>query len=105
MDDMLRDRAQKSKARRDAVWMEIAVSRRQQEMPVPMLTACQLDAFICALRTRVLDREEGFSKRYGRKFVSEIRCDAKRIAMQKKAPLISAAVKKKGHHGGAQLCT
>ena len=68
-------------------------------MPVPMLTACQLDAFICALRTRVLDREEGFSKRYGRNFVSEIRCDAKRIAMQKKAPLISAAVQKKGTTG------
>lgn len=46
------------------IFMGAAFLRRQQEMPAPMLTACQLEAFICALRTRVLDREEGFSKRY-----------------------------------------
>jgi len=95
MDDTLRDRAQKNKARREAVLIEIAGARRQKEMPVSMLTARQLDAFTCALRTRVLDREGGFSKRYLREFVSEIRFDGKRVVMRgKKAALLSAAAQK-----------
>ena len=95
MDDTLRVRAQKHKARREAVLIEIAGARRQKEMPVSMLTARQLDAFTCALRTRVLDREGGFSKRYLREFVSEIRFDGKRVVMRgKKAALLCAAAQK-----------
>ncbi len=95
MDDMLRDRAQMNKARRDAVLIKIAGTRRQKEMPVSVLTARQLEAFTCALRTRVLDREGGFSKRYLKEFVSEIRFDGKRVLMRgKKAALLSAAAQK-----------
>lgn len=49
MDDTVRDRAQKNKARREAVLIEIAGARRQKEVPVSMLSASQLDAFTCAL--------------------------------------------------------
>lgn len=92
MDETLRDRAQKNKARREAVLIEMAGVRRQKEMPVSMLTARQLEAFSGALRTRVLDREGGFSKRYLREFVSEIRFDGKRVVMRgKKSALLAAA--------------
>ena len=95
MDEMLRDRAQKNKARREAVLIEIAGARRQKEMPVSLLTARQLETFSSALRTRVLDREGGFSKRYLREFVSEIRFDGKRVVMRgKKATLLAAATQK-----------
>ena len=55
----------------------------------------QLDAFSTALRARVLDRTAGFSKRYLREFVSEIRFDGKRVVMHgKKAALLAAAAQK-----------
>jgi site-specific DNA recombinase len=96
MDDLLRTRAQKLKARRDAVLIEIAGSRRQKEMPSEILSARQLDAFGTALRARVLDREGGLSKRYLREFVSDIRFDGKRVVMRgKKAALMNAAAQKK----------
>ncbi len=95
MDDTLRDRAQKNKARREAVLIEIAGARRQREIPVSMLSASQLDAFTCALRSRLGDREGGFAKRYLREFVSEIRFDGKRVVMRgKNAALMVAAAQK-----------
>jgi len=45
MDQTLTDRAQKHKARRDAVMIEMAQARRQEEMPVSLLTARQVEAF------------------------------------------------------------
>ena len=66
-----------------------------QEIPTDMLSARQLDAFSTALRARVLDRTAGFSKRYLREFVSEIRFDGKRVVMRgKKAALLVAAAQK-----------
>ena len=95
MDDMLKVRAQKLKFRRDAVLIEVAGSKRIKEVPVALLTARQLDAFSTALRARVLDRTAGFSKRYLREFVSEIRFDGKRVVMRgKKATLLAAAAQK-----------
>ena len=95
MDETLRERAQKNKARREAVLIEIAGARRQKEMPISLLTAGQLESFSSALRTRVLNREGGFSKRYLREFVNEIRFDGKRVVMRgKKSSLLAAAAQK-----------
>lgn len=95
MDDMLKVRAQKLKSRRDAVLIEVAGSKRMKELPVALITARQLDAFSTALRARVLDRKAGFSKRYLREFVSEIRFDGERVVMRgKKAALLAAAAQK-----------
>jgi DNA invertase Pin-like site-specific DNA recombinase len=95
MDDLLKVRAQKLKARREAVLIEVAGAKRVKELPVAMLSARQLDAFSTALRARVLDRGAGFSKRYLRQFVSEIRFDGKRVVMRgKKAVLLAAAAQK-----------
>ena len=66
-----------------------------KELPAAMLSTRQLDAFSTALRARVLDRTAGFSKRYLREFVSEIRFDGKRVVMRgKKAALLAAAAQK-----------
>ena len=95
MDDMLKVRAQKLKSRRDAVLIEVAGSKRIKELPVALITARQLDAFSTSLRVRVLDRTAGFSKRYLREFVSEIRFDGERVVMRgKKAALLAAASQK-----------
>jgi site-specific DNA recombinase len=95
MDDMLKVRAQKLKARREAVLIEVAGTKRMKELPAAMLSARQLDTFSTALRARVLDRTAGFSKRYLREFVSEIRFDGKRVVMRgKKAALLAAAAQK-----------
>ncbi len=92
MDEMLRERAQKLKARRDAVLVEMAGARRQGEMPVAMLSAKQVDAFGAALRTRLMDSSSGATKRYLRQFVGDIRFDGKRVVMRgRKAALLAAA--------------
>ena len=95
MDENLRDRAQKHKARREALMIEMAGVRQHKEMPLAMLTQRQLEAFSHALRTKVLCNDGGFSKRYLRQFVSEIRFDGKRVVMcGKKATLLAAAAQK-----------
>jgi site-specific DNA recombinase len=95
MDELLRDRAQKLKARRDAVLVEMAGARRSTEMPVAMLSAKQVEAFGTALRTRLMDSSSGATKRYLRQFVGEIRFDGKRVVMRgKKAALLAAAAEK-----------
>ncbi len=92
MDEMLRDRAQKLKSRREAILIQIAGARRQAEMPLSTLTGGQLDAFGAALRTRLMDTDTGPAKRYLRELVSEIRFDGKRVVMRgKKAALLAAA--------------
>lgn len=84
MDDMLTVRAQKLKSRRETVLIEVAGTRRMKELPASMLSAKQLDSLGTALRAGVLVRSAGFSKRYLREFVSEIRFDGKRVVVRGK---------------------
>ena len=66
-----------------------------KELPAALLSAKQLDAFSTALRARVLDQTAGFSRRYLREFVSEIRFDGKLVVIRgKKAALLAAAAEK-----------
>ena len=92
MDDMLRQRAQKLKARRETVLLDIARSRQSKEVPVSMLTAKQLETFGTVLRTRLVNDPCGAGKRYLRQLVSEIRFDGSTVVMRgKKAALLEAA--------------
>ena len=59
MDELLRQRAQKLKARREAVLVEMAGARRQKEMPTAMLSSKQVEAFGSALRTRLMTAPVG----------------------------------------------
>jgi hypothetical protein len=95
MDELLRARAQKLKARREALLIEIAGVRRAKEAPATMLTAAHLDAFGSALRARLQDGIGSFSKRYLRQFVSDIRYDGSTLTMSgRKDALLSAALQK-----------
>ncbi len=95
MDDTLASRAQKLKARREALLIEIAGARRAKEIPLAALTGAQVEAFGQALRTRLLDGSGSFPKRYLRQFVSEIRFDGKRLTLSgSKASLLAAAAEK-----------
>ena len=72
--------------------IEIAGARRHNEMPMAALTPKKIEAFRAALRTRLTDREGGFSKRYLHEFVSEIRFDGRMVTIQgRKATLLAAA--------------
>lgn len=78
-----------------AVSASDAASQRMKELPAAMLSARRLNSFGTALPARVLDRTAGFSKRYPREFVGEIRFDGKRVVMrEKKTALLAAAVQK-----------
>ena len=96
MDDMLSRRVQKLKARRDAVMLEMAGAWRTKDIPLAALSSRQLDSVATAMRSRLLDRSSGFSKRYLRQFVSAISFDGQRVRMQgKKAALLAAAMGEK----------
>ena len=96
MADMLKVRAQKLKARCETVFIKVAGTNRMKELPAAMLPARQLDTFSTLLRVRILDRTTGFSKRYPRRFMGEIRFNGNRIVMSgKKAAVLAAASPKK----------
>ena len=95
MDDLLTARAQKLRAKRDAMLIEIAGAKRAKEMPISALSASHVEAFGAALRARVLDTAGGFPKRYLRQFVSEIRFDGARLTMRgRKDALMAAALER-----------
>ena len=92
MDDTLAGRAQKLKARREAVLIELAGAKRSKEMPLAALSARQVEAFSHAMRLRLLEGGPGFPKRYLRQFVADIRFDGKRVTMAgRKDALLAAA--------------
>ena len=87
MDEMLRERAQKLKARREKVLIEIAGARRQSEIPLASLSPRQVDAFGAALHARLTDAASATTKTYLCHLVTEIRFDGKRVVMQEAHPV------------------
>ena len=98
MDDMLGQRVQMLKARREGVLGEMARTRQAEEAPLSNLSNAQVAAFAAALRARLLDRSTGFPKRYLQNLVSEIVFDGEKVHMQgrKAAALAAAADEKMG---------
>ena len=82
MDSKLSDRAQKLKARRESILVEIAGARPAKEMPLASITGAQIAAFSEALRARLLEGGGGFAKWYLRPFVDEVRFDGERLKMR-----------------------
>jgi len=96
MDETLRARAQKLKARRETLMIDLAGVRRAKDMPASLLTQANVNAFGTALRARLQAGEGGFSKRYLHQFVSDIRYDGKRLTMSgRKDALMAAALDKR----------
>jgi site-specific DNA recombinase len=96
MDGTLQERAQKLKARRESILIEMAGTRQQKAIPLDKINAGQIQAFGNAMRTKLLDRENGFSKQYLRLLVNEIRVSGNEIRMTgSKATLVHAVLQKK----------
>ncbi len=96
MDSSLQERAQKLKARRESILIEMAGTRQQRAIPLDKINASQIQAFGDALRVKLLDRENGFSKRYLHLLVNEIRVSGNEVRMTgSKAALVHAVLQKK----------
>ncbi|MBU6441247.1 MAG: recombinase zinc beta ribbon domain-containing protein [Betaproteobacteria bacterium] len=101
MDDMLGQRVQALKAQRESVLGEMARSKQAEASPLSALSSAQLAAFATSMRSRLLDRSNGFPKAYLQALVSEIVYDGEKVLMQgrKAAALEAAAGKKMGTFG------
>jgi site-specific DNA recombinase len=96
MDVTLQERAQKLKARRESILIEMAGTRQQKAIPFDKINAGQIQAFGNAMRSKLLDRENGFSKQYLRLLVNGIRVSGNEITMTgSKAALVHAVLQKK----------
>jgi site-specific DNA recombinase len=96
LDDKLQERAQKLKARRESLLIEMAGTRQQKVLPVDRITSNQISAFGNALRTRLLDTQNGFSKQYLRLLVQEIRVSGREVKMTgSNAALMGAVLESK----------
>ncbi len=82
MDDSLRDRAHKLRARREALLAEIAGLQRSDLMPKKLLSPRYLDAFCRALRAKLLDEDSGFGRQYLRLLVQEIRVEGRTVVIR-----------------------
>ena len=82
MDASLQARAQKLKARREALLVELAAGRRHSEMPLSLLSQNRLMAFCRALKIKLLDGNKAFAKRYLRMLVSEIRLTTEAVTIR-----------------------
>ena len=96
MDSTLQDRAQKLKARRESILVEMAGTRQQTSLPIAKLNSQQIQSFGDALRIKLLDRENGFSKQYLRVLVNEIKVSGNEIRMTgSKAAIVHTLLQKK----------
>ncbi len=82
MDSTLTDRAHKLQAQRQALLTEIAGFRRLKEMPLDALGERKVQAFTKILRERLIEKDRGFSKKYLKLLVDEIRCLDKQLVMK-----------------------
>jgi site-specific DNA recombinase len=82
MDSTLTDRANKLQAQRQALLTEIAGLRRLKQMPLDALGEKRVQAFTKILRERLIEKDRGFSKKYLKLLVEEIRCLDKQIVMR-----------------------
>ncbi len=96
MDHSLQERSQKLKARRESILVEMAGSRHRKSIPLERINANQIQAFGDALRAKLIDSENGFSKQYLRLFVNEIRVSGNEVRMTgSEAVMMNAIAQKK----------
>lgn len=82
LDETLRERAHRLKARREALLLEIAGLQRVELMPQRLLTPRYVEAFCQALRAKILDEASGFGRQYLRLLVEEIRVKGRELVLR-----------------------
>jgi site-specific DNA recombinase len=82
LDETLKERAQKNKARREEILIEIASLKRKNLMPLSKISASKISAFCSALKVKLQDRSSNFGKEYLRLLVDEIRFKGKEVIIR-----------------------
>jgi len=82
LDDTLSRRSQRLQARRQELLVEIAGTRQKVHMPANAISKRQINAFCNALKSRLMDKESGFGKRYLSLLVDEVRVEGKEATMR-----------------------
>ncbi len=92
MDDSLRERAQKLKARREAVFVEIAKVKQQSSIPKNLLSHKNVEAFTKTLRAKLLDRNSKLAKDYLRFLIEKITVKGKEVEISGSYEALATAV-------------
>jgi site-specific DNA recombinase len=82
LDESLKERAQKNKARREEILLEIASLERKNIMPLSKISQSKISAFCSALKEKLQDRSSNFGKEYLRLLVDEIRFKGKEVIIR-----------------------
>ena len=72
LDETLKARVQKLKAKREETLIQLSGIKRQQQLPIKNITNRHIKAFCTALKKRFNDSDSGFGKGYIRLLVDEI---------------------------------
>lgn len=81
LDSTLQARAQKHKAQRETLLIQIAGLRRRKTLPLENINPAMIGAFTKVLRKKLLDTESPFGKVYLRLLVDEIRVEGKQATI------------------------
>lgn len=82
LDSTLTERAHKLKSRREAILIEIAGIKREQEIPLKVIGERQVDGFCRALRSKLFDRASNFGKEYLRLLIDRIEVQQRQVRIR-----------------------
>lgn len=81
LDDTLRTRIQKLKAKREELLIQLSGIKRQIQLPIKAIKKTHINAFCSALKQRFNDADSGFGKAYIKLLVDEIRVEARQAVI------------------------
>lgn len=106
LDISLKERAQRHKARREEILVEMGRLRGKKEMPLRALSRKNLQSFCRALKEKLKDRTVSLGKDYLRLLVDEIRIEGKEVSIKGGYGAIGVlAANKKGRQKRGQVCS
>ena len=91
-DEFLQQRAQKLKARREEIMLELAGLKRRQAMPLDMLNPKQVDQFAKVMRSIMTERRNTTGKAYLRLLINEIRIEENQATITGKNSALAFAM-------------
>ena len=94
MDITLRERAQRNKARREEMLIEIARLRQKKEIPLSRFGFKQISAFCSALNGKFRDRSSNFGKEYLKILIDEIKLAGREVIIKGSYAALSEAIPK-----------
>jgi site-specific DNA recombinase len=94
MDITLKERAQRNKARREEMLIEIARLRQKKEIPLSKFGFKQISAFCSALKEKLRDRSSNFGKEYLKILIDEIKLTGREVIIRGSYAALSEAIPK-----------